>query len=140
MAAAPSAPALRQPPGYLGEEVFWRRTAINAAPSETRSENEWAASATRTRLPQAAPTIALEAERATLTPAPMTVMRASSDSRVLVGGALASMLGTRALCTSRTGGAIAGDALWMWTCACAVAVDIKSALSARAVPILAAER
>ena len=83
---------------------------MSAAPSETRSENEWAASATRTRLPQAAPTIALEAERATLTPAPMTVMRASSDSRVLVGGALASMLGTRALCTSRTGGAIAGDA------------------------------
>ena len=120
MAAAPSAPALRQPPGYLGEEVFWRRTAINAAPSETRSENEWAASATRTRLPQAAPTIALEAERATLTPAPMTVMRASSDSKVLVGGGKisacaracvpASGLWTRALCMSRTGGAVVAEA------------------------------
>ena len=98
---------------------------MSAAPSETRSENECAASATRTRLPQAAPTIALEAERATLTPAPMTVILASSDSRVLVGGALASVFGTRALCMSRTGGAVVAEARWMCTCA-RVAVAVKS--------------
>jgi hypothetical protein len=86
MAAAPRAPAFLQPEGYCGDDVFWSLTAIKAAPSETRSENECAASATRTRLPQAAPTTALEAERATLTPAPITVILASSDSRVLVGG------------------------------------------------------
>ena len=86
---------------------------MSSAPSETRSEKECAASATRTRLPQAAPTTALEAERATLTPAPITVIRASSDSKVLVGGALASGLGTRALCMSRTGGAVVAEARWM---------------------------
>ena len=96
---------------------------MSAAPSETRSEKECAASATSTRLPQAAPTIALEALRATLTPAPMTVILASSDSKVLVGGGkisacAASCAPAPVLCAawkapwlmSITGGA-AGDAL-----------------------------